>query len=147
MIKTMNQKISNRKKAGFTLLEILVVISIIGILVAMGAVAYSTAQKKGRDARRQADIKAIQSAQEQYYAANSSVYATTQDVLVTAGFLQAVLVDPKSSPYSLTVGGSNSLYCICSTALESTTGNGSGGSGGVCTFTAAGTRFCAKNLQ
>lgn len=55
-------------KKGFTLLEMLIVIGIIAILVAMGAVSYSTAQKKARDARRRADITAIQKAMEQYYA-------------------------------------------------------------------------------
>lgn len=38
--------IHNRLKRGFTLLELLVVISIIGILLAIGTTAFTTAQKK-----------------------------------------------------------------------------------------------------
>jgi len=53
--------------AGFTLLEMLVVIGIIAVLIGFGAVSYSTAQKKARDAKRKTDLKAIQSALEQYY--------------------------------------------------------------------------------
>lgn len=53
-------------KKAFTLLELLVVIGIISILVAMGAVSYSSAQKKARDSKRSSDLKAIQSALEQY---------------------------------------------------------------------------------
>lgn len=62
------------KKLAFTLLELLVVIGIIGVLVAIGSVSYSTAQKKARDAKRQGDLHAFQNAIEQCYSVNSSVY-------------------------------------------------------------------------
>lgn len=54
-------------KKSFTLLEMLVVIGIIAMLVTLGFASYSTAQKKARDAKRQGDLKSIQSAYEQYY--------------------------------------------------------------------------------
>ena len=53
--------------SGFTLLELLVVISIIGILISLGAVSFTTAQKKSRDARRRTDMKQIQTALELYF--------------------------------------------------------------------------------
>jgi len=56
-----------RKNLGFTLLEMLVVIGLIGVLVGLGSVSYSTAQKKARDAKRKSDLKSIQNAFEQYY--------------------------------------------------------------------------------
>lgn len=61
-------------KKGFTLLELLVVIGIITILIVFGATSYSTAQKKSRDAKRKSDLKAIQSALEQYYSICGYVY-------------------------------------------------------------------------
>jgi len=39
-------------KRAFTLLEILVVIGIIAILVGLGSVSFSTAQKKARDTKK-----------------------------------------------------------------------------------------------
>lgn len=54
----------NRK--GFTLVELLVTISIIGILSAIGLVLYSTVLKQSRDSKRQSDLKSIQLALEQY---------------------------------------------------------------------------------
>lgn len=53
---------------GFTLVELLVTISIIAILSAIGLVIYSSVIKQGRDSKRQSDLRSIQSALEQYYA-------------------------------------------------------------------------------
>ena len=46
--------------SGFTLIELLVVIAIIAILVAIGITAFTSAQRQSRDARRMADMRAIQ---------------------------------------------------------------------------------------
>ena len=61
-----------KRKNGFSLLELLVVISIIGILIAISAVGFTTAQKRGRDARRRGDLKAWQDALEQTYAEHTN---------------------------------------------------------------------------
>lgn len=61
---------------GFSLLEILVVISIIGILLAIAVSSYSNAQRKSRDARRKTDLKAIQQSAEQYYSVCGYKYPT-----------------------------------------------------------------------
>ena len=59
---------------GFTLIELLVVIAITGILASIVLASLNTARKKGRDARRVADMKQVQLALELYYDANSSSY-------------------------------------------------------------------------
>lgn len=61
-------------RKGFTLLELLVVIGIIGVLVSLFTVSYTNAQKTSRDSRRRQDLAAIQNAMEQYYGANSYTY-------------------------------------------------------------------------
>lgn len=53
---------------GFTLIELLVVISIIAILSTIGLLTYSSVLEQGRDSKRQADLRLIQSALEQYHA-------------------------------------------------------------------------------
>lgn len=47
----------NAVKKGFTLIEILIVISIIGILTAMAVFSFASSQKQARDVQRRSDIK------------------------------------------------------------------------------------------
>lgn len=61
---------------GFTLVELLIVISIIAILSAIGLTIYSGAQKSARITKRLEDLKAISIALELYYGVNKS-YPTT----------------------------------------------------------------------
>jgi prepilin-type N-terminal cleavage/methylation domain-containing protein len=131
---------------GFTLLELLVVISIIAILIALASVSFTTAQKKSLNARRRGDMKSVQNTFEQYYAANSSAYAAC--ATMASGFSTGSLpADPKNiSPYTytFTCDTTAQTYCVCA-RLENENGNSSDSS---CTFVSSGgTFFCVKNLQ
>lgn len=55
-------------KKGFTLIELLIVITIIAIIAAISLTSYQKVQQNGRDAKRQADLKQVQSTLEQYFA-------------------------------------------------------------------------------
>ena len=56
-----------KNKKGFTLVELLVVVAIIGILAAISVVALNTARARARDSRRVADVRQMQTALELYY--------------------------------------------------------------------------------
>ena len=58
-------------KHGFTLVELLVVITIIAILSVVGISAYSGVQKNARDAKRKEDLRTIKVSLELYYQKNS----------------------------------------------------------------------------
>ena len=142
----MNKKIKN----GFTLFELLVSISIIGILIAIASFSYSAAQKKARDARRMQDMDTFQKAAEQYYSLSSGSYPT---VLSVAGFtfsgtqtLQSLPKDPKDPTQVYTcptlVAAS---YCCCA-LLDG--GASSGNSGAACGgFGTPGGYYCVKSQQ
>lgn len=66
-LKTVNSKV----KLGFTLVELLVVISIIGIISSIGYVNLKGTQDTGRDARRKQDLKAIRTTLASYYQDNN----------------------------------------------------------------------------
>src|SRR3990167_7104273 len=50
------------KPSGFTLIELLVVIALIGILASFAIASFASAQAKGRDSRRKADLDAVKKA-------------------------------------------------------------------------------------
>jgi prepilin-type N-terminal cleavage/methylation domain-containing protein len=57
---------SKKKGTGFTLIELLVVISIIGMLASVVLIALSAARRKGRDAKRIADVSQMKTVLELY---------------------------------------------------------------------------------
>jgi len=63
----LKQRTTPTRKKGFTLIELLVVMVILGLLTTMGLGSFMSAQRKGRDARRKADLDSISSALEMYY--------------------------------------------------------------------------------
>ena len=85
-------------KRGFTLIELLVVIAIIGILSSVVLASLNSARKKGRDARRIADVKQIQLALELYYDANGTYPAAISGTELTApGYIATNPKDPTTS--------------------------------------------------
>ncbi len=87
-------KLSIFRLRGFTLIELLVVIALIGILASIILVSLSSAQAKGRDAKRIADIRTIQLSLEQYYSDNLS-YPLQLSTLVPT-YLPTMPLDPKT---------------------------------------------------
>lgn len=99
---------TNKSFRGFTLIELLVVIAIIGLLSTVIAGPIQDARKKGRDAKKIADIKGIQFAISQYYDDNGQ-YPATIDLLTTGTkkYLPAV---PANAAAGLTAAAARDKY-------------------------------------
>ncbi len=83
---------------GFTLVELLVVITIIGILATGSTTVYISAQQKARDSVRQTDILSLKSAIEQAYG-DIGAYPEAENIygrLVDEEYLSNFPSDPKS---------------------------------------------------
>ncbi len=85
---------------GFTLVELVIVIAVIGILAGLAIPHFLDSQAKTRTARAAADMRTLQSAVEQYMAAGNTIDGLTDDQkangakvfqdIVNKGFLYAV---------------------------------------------------------
>lgn len=85
------------KNKGFTLIEMLIVIAIIGILSSMILVGLGSARAKARDSRRISDIRQIQNGLEIYYS-NNQTYASGDSTALYAAILN-LPADPQGPKY------------------------------------------------
>lgn len=74
----------NNSKKGFTLIEVLIVVSIIGLLASVVLVGLGGFRSRGRDARRVQDLRSLQNGLELFYARNNQ-YPDILNNLLTAG--------------------------------------------------------------
>jgi len=61
---------SKKYNRGFTLIEILITVAIIGVLAAIVVVSFNKAQAKSRDSRRVADVESVKAAMNMFYDEN-----------------------------------------------------------------------------
>lgn len=94
-------KTGMEKQAGFTLIEVMIVVAIIGILTAVALPSYNEYVRRGDRASARAALLEAQQFMERYYAANSRY--TTTDAGTTSPALPARLqaVPTESPKYDL----------------------------------------------
>jgi prepilin-type N-terminal cleavage/methylation domain-containing protein len=94
---------TNKHNKAFTLIEILVVATIIGVLVMVTAVSFANSQKRSRDTKRKTDLEIMRQALVLYRQDNGSYgdvsggFTDVVNTLFSDGYLTSdSLVDPKT---------------------------------------------------
>jgi general secretion pathway protein G len=83
----------SRMAAGFTLIELIVVMAIIAILLALAAPRYEAAMKGAREATLREDLQVMRQAIDSYTMDKQKAPQSLDD-LVSAGYLREVPADP-----------------------------------------------------
>jgi prepilin-type N-terminal cleavage/methylation domain-containing protein len=97
-------------KRGFTLVELIIAISIISILTAVATISYRNVSTRGRDAQRKNDLNQVKIVLSSYYnaqtptsyviSASAATLNNTNDPLFTAlvpGYIRAIPIDPQNN--------------------------------------------------
>ncbi len=112
---------------GFTLIEVLVATTIIGVLAAVAVSSYTSINKRSRDSKRRSDIEQIRSGLEMYRSDNgfypavdTSSFGNVNDLTayLVSSYMPVVPSDPLSTQayyYRATnLSGTNYYgYCLC----------------------------------
>jgi prepilin-type N-terminal cleavage/methylation domain-containing protein len=125
-----------KKKGGFTLFELLVVIAVIGILSSFILVSVSSSRAKARDAKRESNLREINLAMEMCYTevncgggvssyidtGNCATPPCPNEVTTIGDYLLQVACDPSDQEctssssgdqvYKWAGGGTNKKYCL-----------------------------------
>lgn len=117
----------NKKQQGFTIVELLIVIVVIGILAALVITTFTGIQQKARNTERTTDIKALHGQIEAYYAQNGK-YPTLGNLNDATwrgtnmkGLDAEALKDPKGSGQTLAATAGANTYSYAVFASDGTT--------------------------
>ncbi|WP_028323672.1 type IV pilin protein [Desulfatirhabdium butyrativorans] len=100
-----------RKETGFTLIELMIVVAIIGILAAIAIPNFMNYQCKAKQSEAKSNLGNIRTAEEAYYAEKDSYGATLGDI----GF-SVKGTDKQSYSYGLAASGTGTTAAFTATA-------------------------------
>ncbi len=109
--------ISIKQDKGFTIIELLIVIVVIGILAAIGFVAYGNVTKSARDSDRQADASSLAKKAEEFYADNGE-YPDLTELLAMEGIDAKTTTSPSGN--ALADGGTTISSCTTQPVSKAT---------------------------
>jgi prepilin-type N-terminal cleavage/methylation domain-containing protein len=130
-----NNTTMKHTRRGFTMIELLVTVTMIAVLTVIGVVSYSSVNKRSRDAKRKSDLEQLRSAMEMfrsdynYYPGTTGAWvaASGLDTDLVSTYMPAIASDPQEPTRHYYFRAKNYSavtthyygYCVC-TCLEST---------------------------
>jgi|GEM_PF-1649850 len=106
-----------QEKKGFTLIEILAVVTVIGLLASLSFVALNNVRERSNNSKRVSDIRQIQTTLESYFNADNKHKTTEVDFMnpipKNLNLVNCSNLNPNHNIYNSTNGNTYTLkYCL-----------------------------------
>ena len=89
----MSSRMRKHRTTGFTLLELIIVVAIVGILATMAMPALKNVPRRAAESVLKSDLRTFRDVIDQFHA-DKGHYPPTLEALVEEGYLRAIPVDP-----------------------------------------------------
>ena len=101
-------------RSGFTLVELMIVITVIAILATIAVASFTRVQKQARDTKRKGDMQTLATSLQAYFTENNSYPASLSELAPT--YIPSIPTPPGGgsyTAYSYSIGSGGNAYGLC----------------------------------